>query len=437
VSSRASALFAFAAALALGVGAGADPSAFQAHAAWPVSDDAGWATAPAIGVAALADERPEELRAGWRPGLAFRRLGFAREGTERTGDGDFPAPPSEAAREELVETLRRAGVFASVTPADFDPRDPAAWPEASPPALVLTGALESFGGSQWRSLTVSPLQVGFVRERWGPAQGRVTLRLELWSKAERVWEGHISARSDSPDGDARGAALEALALGAEKVALRLDARLRAPRAFATRMLSVRVLDACGLGDARVRRLLAETGAIFEREAGIAFTGAREPWTPSARRTTVDSLLDELRRVTPPAGGVVLGLAPAQRVRELGLGSVHTGLSDSLGTHSLALCAGEDEASVLTTAHELAHLFGAVHVLAQASIMHATADFDARFFDPLNRRVLRRMRERDFARPLTEPEHAALAELYRGAERDLVDPGDVETARRALDQAGGE
>ncbi len=435
MSSRA---LAFAAALALCACATADP-AFQPHVAWPISDDAGWATAPPIGVGPLADERPEELRAGWRPGLQFWRLGVAREGTERTGDADFPAPPPAAARDELVETLGRAGSFASVTPIDFDPRDPAAWPDGGLPGLVLTGALESFEGRQWRSFAVSPLQVGFVRERWGPAQGRVSLRLELWSKAERVWEGSVSARSDSPDGDAEGAALEALALAAEKAALRLDARLRAPRALPQRTLTVRVLDACKLGDARVRRLLAETSAIFEREAEIALSGVREPWSPSAKRASADSLLDELRGVTPPPGGVVLGLAPAQRVRELALGSVHTGLADPLGTHALALCAGEDEASVLTAAHELAHLFGAVHVLAPASIMHATADFDARFFDPLNRRILRALRARDFARPLDARERTELAALYRGAEAEpeLVDAGDLRAAELALEHAGGE
>ena len=423
-------------ALALAGCASAGPAAFEPHLAWPLSDDAGWATAPPLGVGSFADERADELRAGYRPELRMRRLGVAREGVERTGDADFARPVALGVRAEVIATLQRAGTFASVTPVEFDPRDPAAWPERGAPPLVLTGAIEAFEGTQWRSFSVTPIQVGFMRERWGPAQGRVSLRIELWSKAERLWEARISMRHDSPEGGADEAALEALALDAEKLALRLDARLRGRRADPPRRLDVRVLDGCELGEARVRRLVAETSAIFEREAGVVLVGTHESWPLRSRGATLDTLLEEAERFAPPLGGVVLGLAPAQQVSELALRSVRTGLAVPLGAHAVALCAGEDEASVLTAAHELAHLFGAVHVRDRASIMHTMADFDARFFDPVNRRILRSLRARDFTRPLYAQESARLAAIYREAERDadLVDAREIDGALRALEGA---
>ncbi len=423
-----------AAALALAGCASGGPAAFEPHLAWPVSDDAGWAMAPPLGVTAFADERPEELRASYRPELHMRRLGIAREGVERTGDADFARPVAQGVRAELIATLQRAGTFASVTPVEFDPRDPAAWAERGAPPLVLTGAIEVFEGRQWRSFSVTPLQVGFVRERWGPAEGRVSLRIELWSKAERLWEARISTRHDSSEGGADDAALEALALDAEKLALRLDARLRGRRALPPHKLELRVLDGCDLGDARVRRLIADTSAVFEREAGVVLVATREAWPQRARGASLDALLEAAQRFAPPPGGVVLGLAPAQQVSELALRSVRTGLAVPLGAHAVALCVGEDEASVLTASHELAHLFGAVHVRDPASIMHTTADFDARFFDPLNRRILRSLRQRDFARPLDAEQTAQLAAIYREAEQgELVEPGDVGSALRALER----
>ena len=424
-----------AAALCLAGCAGTGPAVIAPHLRWRVSDDAGWSTAPPLGVTPFADERPEELRGAYGPGLRFQRLGLAREGVERTGDEDFARPVADGVRSDAIATLQRAGTFATVTPVEFDPRDPAAWPDDAPP-LVLTGAIEVFEGRQWRSFSVSPLQAGFLRERWGPAEGRVSLRVELWSKTERLWEGRVSMRHDSPSGSPEAAVLAALALDTEKLALRLDARLRGRRALAPRKLDVRVLDGCELGEARVRRLMFETSAIFEREAGVVLAGTREEWPIPSHGANLDSLLDAARKVPPPAGGVVLALAPAQQVHELGLASVRTGLADPLGAHAVALCAAEDEASVLTAAHELAHLFGAVHVTDSASIMHATADFDARFFDPLNRSILRSQRERDFGHPLDAQQARELAAIYRDAAQDggLVDAQDVGSALRALEHS---
>jgi hypothetical protein len=414
--------------------AGLHPRAFEPHVRWARSDDTGWATAPALGVAPLADERVPELRIGYRPGIHWRWLGVAREGVERTGDADFARPVADGVRGDLVATLARAGTFASVTPVGFDPRDPAAWPEAGAPPLVLTGAIEVFEGKQWRSLSLSPVQLAVIRERWGPAEGRVSLRIEVWSKAERVYEGRVSTDHDLPEGTAPQAALAALALDAEKLALRLDARLRPPRAEAPRKLDVVVLDGCDLGEARVRRLVSQTSAIFEREAGIVLSGTRRLWTDRPSAADVDSLLEDTERFRPPPGAVLLALAPAQQTREPVLGSMLTGLAVPLGDRGVALCDHPKPASLLPTAHELAHLFGAVHVKDSASIMHATADFDARLFDPLNRRILRDLRERDFGHGLEPAEAARLAAIYRGERGEgAVDPTDLDGALRALER----
>jgi len=70
----------------------------------------------------------------------------------------------------------------------------------------------------------------------------------------------------------------------------------------------------------------------------------------------------------------------------------------------------------------------------ASIMHGTADFDARLFDPLNRRILRDLRARDFGRALEPAEAARLASIYRGERgEDAVDPSDIDGALRALER----
>jgi hypothetical protein len=196
---------------------------------------------------------------------------------------------------------------------------------------------------------------------------------------------------------------------------------------------VRVLDGCA-PEPITRRLFAGTSAVFTREADVALVPRPEPWTVPAEARDLDSLLDAARRVDPPPGGVVLALAPFDAARDFSLGTQRTGLAVPLGSHAVALCPEEGKASVLTAAHELAHLFGAVHVREPASIMNATADFDARFFDPLNRRILNALRERDFARPLDHAESGRLSAIYRAAERhpDAVDAADLDRALRALD-----
>ena len=381
------------------------------HLTWTVPREAALESRPWLGIGALVDARPEAARTGVRPPLEVFFLGVGREGFERTGDEAFDGPVIQAVRDDLAATLARSGTFASVSAARFDPRAPAAWPVDSPLDYVLIGELEEFTGSQWHSFRVTPFRVGFVRDRWGAPEGRVAVRFELWARQGRIWQGRIATRQETTRGGLADAVLEALALNDEALAARLDAELR-PASRDERLLEVRVLDACGLGADGVRRLIGRTSAVFTRELDVALVARPESWTVPSDARDLDALLDAARRVAPPPGGVVLALAPAHQARDFALATLRTGLADPLGRHAVALCPEEGDVSVLTATHELAHLFGAVHVQEPMSIMNPTADFDARFFDPLNRRILRELRARDFDHPLDASERSRLAAIYR-------------------------
>jgi len=373
---------------------GPGPASIEPHLTWAI-ERAGAADArPRLGVGALADARPARARAGQRPPLELGWIGLSREGVERPGDDAFDGPVLEAARADLIATLARSGTFAAVDPVGFDPRAASSWPAAGAPDYVLIGALEEFAGSQWRSFLVTPFRVGFVRDRFSAPQARVSASYELWTRAGRAWNGNVTTQHKSDREDPAEAVLEALALNDEKLALRLDRSLR-PRTRPPRRLEVRVLDACALGPEGARRLVVETSEVFERECEVELVARPEAWSAPADATDLDALLAAAVLEEPPPGGVVLALAPAQQLRDFDLVSERTGLAVPLGRHAVAVCPAKGEASVLTASHELAHLFGAVHVDDPASIMSPTADFDARFFDPENRRILREARDRRF------------------------------------------
>jgi hypothetical protein len=67
-------------------------------------------------------------------------------------------------------------------------------------------------------------------------------------------------------------------------------------------------------------------------------------------------------------------------------------------------------------------------------MNPTADFEASFFDPLNRRILRELRLREFGRPLDARQSARLRAIYTAAEGapDVVYAAEIGEALRALD-----
>ena len=66
-------------------------------------------------------------------------------------------------------------------------------------------------------------------------------------------------------------------------------------------------------------------------------------------------------------------------------------------------------------------------------MHPTADFDARFFDPLNRRIVREPRDARLRASARRRERgAARRDLPRGRVlADQVDPRELDGALRAL------
>jgi len=392
---RARAALALAALAACATGPG--PASIEPHLTWTIASDDGSAGRPRLGLGALTDARPASARVGRRPALELTWTGVVREGTLRSGDDAFDGPVLEAVRADLIATLERSGTFASVASVGFDPSDPRAWPETGAPDYVLVALLEEFSGSQWHSFLVTPFRVGFVRDVRGAPKTRVSASFELWTRTGRAWQGRVSTRRESTQEDLADALLEALALNDERLAARLDVELR-PRERSPRLLEVRVLDGCGLGADGVRRLAAKTSEIFTREFDLALVARPEPWSVPGDASDLDALLEAAQGVAPPDGGVVLALAPASHARDASLVTQRTGLAVPLGTHAVALCPSMGEASVLTAAHELAHLFGAVHVEEPASIMSETVEFDARFFDPENRRILRKSRDRDFRRP---------------------------------------
>jgi len=281
---------------------GPGPASIEPHLTWAIASDDSAEARPRLGIGTLTDARPTPSKHGQRPPLELGWLGLSREGIERTGDDDFDGPVLEAVRADLVATLARSGTFGAVDPVGFDPSRPAAWPTSSAPDYVLTGQLEEFVGSQWHSFVVTPFRVGFVRDRFGAAEGRVAVWFELYSPTGLVWQGRVATRRTSTHRDKADAVLEALARNDETLAGRLDRRLR-PSTRPPRLLEVRVLDACMLGAPGVQRLISETSEVFAREAGVELVALPEPWSAPREARNLDALLDAARRVEPPPGGV--------------------------------------------------------------------------------------------------------------------------------------
>ncbi len=71
-------------------------------------------------------------------------------------------------------------------------------------------------------------------------------------------------------------------------------------------------------------------------------------------------------------------------------------------------------------------------------MHAVADFEGRFFDPLNRSILRASRTRHFGEPLSPQTIGRLEAIYRAAARfpERVEAKDLKAALAALRDVSG-
>ena len=376
-----------------------------------------------IGVAPFADLRSRLSRDPQRPGLDLIWIGVRREGENSTGDSSFVGNLARGAQLDAAATLAYSGLFGEVRVLQS---------EALPEDLdyVLTGEIEEFVGFQYQRSELSLLRAAGFRSRLDAPIGTTRLRFRLLGREGEVWRERIETRLQAPGASMERATLDALAVTHERLVIALYRKLVMGSRAAPRELEVRVLDACGLGAKQARRLIIDASDIFEVEAGIRLEPRIETWVPPRERSAAADVLQALASEPTPPGGIVLAFAPFEHGVREALGRERTGLSRQLGRHAAVACAPLVPRTS-TVAHEIGHLLGAIHSRQRGSVMYPVADFDARFFDATNRRILGAARMRDFDAPL-----GALAEtlrqLYAEAARDPeIDAKDLKEAERAL------
>jgi hypothetical protein len=368
---------------------------------------------PSLGVLPFVDGRPAASRQAETPELRFAAWGFEREGEEQTGDERFSEPLAEAARRDAIATLLRSGAFSRVEPLaeaadakDFD--------------LLLAGTLEEMVGTRFRSTSLDLLRLGWYRSRVEDPVGIARLHVRLFRGAEPVWEERIETWRKVEGESIERAALDAMAITNEKLAHQLYREL-VSSSPETRDVSLRVLDGCALGTKTVSRHLRDAGEILEREAELRLVARIETWSPPPLENAA-ALLEHVRGLDTAPGAVLIAFVPLAEPR---------GLARQLGEHAIVTCRPDEPVEPTTVAHEIAHLFGAVHVRDRASLLNTSDDFEARFLDPLNRRVLRETRTRAFGEPLPAATRGRLEALYRSAPPNVVRPVDLDRALLAL------
>ncbi len=408
------------------------------HLTWatPVERDP---SLPSIGLARFEDTRPIEVRNGSSPGIQFGWFSIRREGDHRTGDAAFAGDLVMGLRRDARETLVRSGDFSDVQTVEFDPLalDEAELAHALSSAQLdyaLSATLDEFAGVQYQSFSMTPMRVGWIRNRFGPASGRVSVSYRLYDKKGIVWSERINTDHESPDATIVQAALDSMAITNEALAQAVHTLVAAQRPRSMRVIPVRVLDGCDLGRKRAARLIAEVSRVFSREADLLFRPEYQIWDPPDAPWHPAPLLDALTQIDPSEGGFVVGLARFGKGQTPGLPDDRYGLSRSFGRHAIARCESR-KVEPLTVIHEFGHLMGAVHVSDRASVMHPKAVFDARFFDPLNRRILLAIRDREIGRPLSREVINRLGAIYRAASRfpDKVEPRGLELTLNALER----
>ena len=229
-----------------------------------------------LGDRAAARRRAARRRA---PGRAARRLaaraalprarGRARRGRAHRRRRTSTGPSRRACAQELVTTLARASVFRERAPRSTSIRAiRAAWPERRAAARA-HGRDRGVRGPPVAQLRGEPAAHRLRDRELGPGAGtRVAAGRAV--RARAASSKRASRPATTPRAATRPeAVLEALALDAEKLALRLDARLR-ERARA---------PAAGARGARARRLRAR------RRAHARSSCARPARSSSARRAS--------------------------------------------------------------------------------------------------------------------------------------------------------
>lgn len=383
-----------------------------------------------LGVGHFTDARRPADREPRRPPLRVQWYGVTRRGEIQTGDGSFDGPIDAGVRQDAIATLTRSGAFAEVHAVDVGGADAARRAAVGDLDLVLVATIEELVGVQHQDASVSFILLGGIWNRLGEPIGLARVHYRVYDSNGLVFENRIQTSHRSAVRTPAWAALDAVARTNERLAHQLFVRFVPEAARARRTLPVRVVDGCGLGRARVDHLLRETSAVFEREAGIRL---RAHWvsSPGPAHPDLEAALRAARAEEPPAGGAVLGLVRVEPRN----GERRFGLSVPLGEHAVVACDPEGDAKIVTVAHEIGHLFGGVHVGDRSSVMHPVAEFDGRFFDPLNRRIVRAVRDRPFGAPLPERIRSRLAAIYRAARRvsGSSDPAELDTLLAALER----
>ncbi len=380
------------------------------------------AARPTLGVLPFVDARPARSRSSRTPKLQVAVWGFKREGEEQTGDDRFAEPVGPAVRRDALATLLRSGAFSSVAPV----ADAAS---AAGTDLLLAGTLEELVGTRFRQSSLHLLRLGWYRNRIEDPVGISRVHFRLFARGELVWEDRIETWRQVAGESIERAALDAMAITNEKLAHQLYRHL-VPRHAETRDLPLRVLDGCALGSKAVARRIADASELLEREADVRLIPRIETWTPP-RLDSVADMLEHVRGLAPLHAGALVAFVPLAEPRGPFREPQDFGLARQLGEHVVVTCRRDEPAQPTTLAHEIAHLFGAIHVRDRASLLNPVAEFDARFLDPLNRRVLRETRSRPFARPLPRAMRTALEAVYRTAPPEVVRPVDVDRALAAL------
>ncbi len=388
------------------------------------------AARPRLGVGVFVDARPPQERTGSAPRLELRWHGLVRRGENSAGDAWFAGDVAQAARADAQATLARSGAFREVRAVATDHAD--ARRGALPPELdyVLVATLESLVAVQHQDSVFSLTVIGFFRSDFDPPRGWARLHYELYDRNGRVWQERVDVEHASPGWALPYAALDALAVANESAAAALHQRLVGERV--RRVLAVRVLDACAVGPERARRLVADASRVFAREIATSLEPSYEEWRIPA--LDLAGALTVAASLAVARDSIVLGLVPLRE--DLAPGARY-GLGVQLGAHAVVGCVPRPQPRVGTVIHEIAHLFGALHTLERASVMFPVQDFDARFFDPLNARVLRASAARRFDGPLEPDVARAIEQLYAEAralegryERADVDAGVRALARQA-------
>jgi len=164
------------------------------------------------------------------------------------------------------------------------------------------------------------------------------------------------------------------------------------------------------------RILADVSAGFEKEFGIRFfSSASTAWDPEPGAATLEALADDLvSRVRLREQDIVIALVGRGGVQDPYFGF-------SLFKEGAVVMRQSTGAESMTRAlkHELAHLFGAVHVEASDSVMDVFSRGAG--FDERNARLIDLNRDRGFDPrhfPLPEASWDELAGLYKEIADDI-------------------